>query len=317
MLLLYGLKHCKVCSQICSFFQMGVIIAAVIILVKVTDGQKTCSQIRDFTIVYPDGQETCRRCPKCPPGQGLQVQCGSKVPNGTSTDCKPCKVNKTYSDSYDSSTCKPCNQCGLKNVLQHCTPWQNRKCSTSCPPEHYLDNHDDCTKCYFCCDNVPEHMRVKKCKDLGLPRNMQCERTQKNEVCKALSELTTTKPQINTTPQTIVTTGKEQSTAMKETTTSFYSGHISSLSLHLLTNFGKPTPAEAERDKKTPPAKDESDKSGWIMLIILIIVLVGVFAGGVVSSKKINSKTSDDAEQMGNNSICCDNLNSSYSPNLC
>jgi len=34
-------------------------------------------------------------------------------------------------------------------------------------------------------------------------------------------------------------------------------------------------------------------------LIILIIVLVGVFAGGVVSSKKINSKTSDDTEQMG------------------
>ena len=287
---------------------MGVIIAVAFILVKVTEGGRPCSQIRDITIVYPDGQETCLACPKCPPGQGLQVQCGSKVPNGTSTDCKPCKVNKTYSDSHDSSTCKPCNQCGLKNILQNCTQWQNRKCGTSCPPEHYLDNHDDCTKCYFCCDDVPEHMRLKKCKDLGMPRNMQCERTCKNEMCKAFSQLTTTKPQINTTStQLMVTTEKERSTAMKETPTSFNSGYSSNLSSYLLTNFGKPAIALAERDTKTPPAKDESDKSSWItlliILIIFIIALVVVIAVAMVISKKTNSKNSD-AEKMGNYSVC-------------
>ena len=271
--------------------------------------------------MYPDGQETCRRCPKCPPGQGLQVHCGSKVPNGTSTDCEPCKVNKTYSDSYDSSTCKPCNQCGLKNVLQHCTPLQNRKCGTSCPPEHYLDNHDDCTKCYFCCGDVPEHMRLKKCKDLGMPKNMQCERTGKNEVCKALSEppVTTTKPRINTTTQTIGTTEKEQSTAVKGTITSpSNSGYSSSLPSKLLTDFGKPAIALAEKNAKTSPAKDESDNSSWITLLIImisfIILLAAVIAGAWFISKKTNIKKSD-AEQMGNYSVCYDNLHSSYSAN--
>ena len=121
-------------------------ITAVLISILQVDSARTiCSQFTHYTMFNssnPNAKETCRQCPKCPPGQGLLIQCGSRVPVGTTTDCQPCEANKTYSDGYDLSHCKPCNLCGLKEVVQDCTPRQNRKCG-GCPPGYYLEPHLD------------------------------------------------------------------------------------------------------------------------------------------------------------------------------
>lgn len=150
-----------------------------------------CHQPTEFTKFdqnNPEGPVTCKTCPRCPAGQGLPVPCGSRVPIGTPTDCVPCKANETYSESEDVSHCKACNICGKKVVLQQCTLKQNRKCG-GCRPGYYLDHLDECKECHYCCDDVSEQDRLQKCKDLGLPRNLWCEATDVNKLCKMQASL--------------------------------------------------------------------------------------------------------------------------------
>ena len=111
------------------------------ILVTLVKTTESCST-KEFTLYdpnNPDAQETCKRCQTCPPGQGLEKQCGSRVPYGTSTGCKPCVYSETYSEKNDTSHCKPCNQCGFKTELQKCTPWQNSRCAATCRSGYYMD----------------------------------------------------------------------------------------------------------------------------------------------------------------------------------
>ena len=108
---------------------------------------KRCSLARNLVIVYPHdsgAKKECRPCPDCPEGQGLSPQCGSQISNDTKIECKPCQVNKTYSDSHGIGSCSPCNECGLKNVLQPCTLYQNRKCGKDCPKGYFLNDNEDC-----------------------------------------------------------------------------------------------------------------------------------------------------------------------------
>ena len=100
-----------------------------------------CSQTAEFTIFDPNNQnaETCQRCPICPPGKGVSVQCGSRVKNGTYIGCQNCE-NGTYSDDYDKSDCKSCNRCGQKITERPCTAKQNSICSTKvCNDGYYMD----------------------------------------------------------------------------------------------------------------------------------------------------------------------------------
>ena len=111
------------------------------ILVTLLKTTESCST-KEFTLYdpnNPDALETCKRCQTCPPGQGLEKQCGSRVPYGTSTGCKPCVYNETYSEKNDTSHCKPCNQCGFKTELQKCTPWQNSRCAATCRSGYIMD----------------------------------------------------------------------------------------------------------------------------------------------------------------------------------
>jgi len=167
----------------------------------------TCPQLTHFTISYPSNphaKETCRICPKCPPGHGLPVQCGSRVSNFTSTDCEQCIENKTYSEENDISECKSCNDCARRNVLRMCSKLNNSKCGT-CLPEYYLDSQvDDCKKCSFCCKDALEHEHLRQCKALGMPRHMQCEDTDKNRKCEIqallLRSTTTSRPLVTVSP---------------------------------------------------------------------------------------------------------------------
>ena len=141
-----------------------------------------CSR-REFTICYPNGNKTCQKCPKCPAGHGLPIHCGFTVLNGTSTECIQCVANLTYSLTHDSSTCRPCRDpCGGKKMLTECTATQNRKCDSTCQdPNYYLNSDNECRECYFCCDTVSEGERLQQCKNIGMPRNKQCEKTTKNK----------------------------------------------------------------------------------------------------------------------------------------
>ena len=168
-----------------------------------------CSQLTHFTIFYPSNphaKETCRICPKCPPGYGLPVQCGSRVSNFTSTDCEQCMEGKTYSEKNDISECKSCNDCKGRNVLQKCSKLNNGKCGT-CLPEYYSDSEvDDCKKCSFCCEDALEHEHLRQCKALGMPWHMQCEDTNKNRKCKILLNSTTTsRPLVTVSPTSKLT----------------------------------------------------------------------------------------------------------------
>ncbi|XP_022805317.1 tumor necrosis factor receptor superfamily member 6-like, partial [Stylophora pistillata] len=132
----------------------------------VIGGPIRCSLVRNFLIYYPDdpgAEMECKACPECPLGLGLVPQCGTKITNYTTIKCEPCQQNKTYSDKHGIESCRSCHDCGLTNVIQQCTPSQNRKCGTECPERHYLDDNGFCQECYFCCPSVDETGRMKKC----------------------------------------------------------------------------------------------------------------------------------------------------------
>ena len=108
-----------------------------------------CSQTEEFTIFDPNNTnaETCQRCPICPPGKGVSVQCGTRVKNGTFIACQNCE-NGTYSDHYDRSHCMSCDRCGHRITLKECTAKQNSICSTKdCIAGYYMDSTvDDCKR---------------------------------------------------------------------------------------------------------------------------------------------------------------------------
>ena len=128
----------KICLVLASFF---------IISLMITPAKARCSPTKEITLFDPNNtnSETCKRCPKCPRGKGLSVQCGSRVENGTFIGCQNCE-NGTYSDHYDRSDCKSCDRCGHRITLKECTAKQNSICSTKdCIAGYYMDSMvDDC-----------------------------------------------------------------------------------------------------------------------------------------------------------------------------
>ena len=115
-------------------------------MASVVEGQSPCSLAKNFWIVNSSGEFIeCRPCPDCPEGLGLNIQCGSSITSHTKIECVQCKETKTYSDSHGVESCKPCQNCGRRNVLQECTSVQNRKCDRKCPKGYFFDGHiTDC-----------------------------------------------------------------------------------------------------------------------------------------------------------------------------
>ena len=130
----------------------------------------------------------CKACSKCPEGTGLTPLCGSKISNYTIIKCEPCRENATFSDTHSIESCRPCHDCGLRNIIQQCTLYQNRRCGNKCPERHFLGDNGFCHECYFCCSNIPESSRLKNCKDIGMSRDWQCLKSQTNGLCKEIRE---------------------------------------------------------------------------------------------------------------------------------
>ena len=142
-----------------------------------------------------------------------------KITQYTTIRCEACQQGKTFSDRHGVESCKPCHDCGLKNVIQQCTPTQNLKCGTECPERHYLDNKGFCQECYFCCPSVNETGRVKKCKEIGMGEDWQCLKNHQNKLCKEALE-NSTEASVDTTNATAVTIPDHNFKANKTESTS-------------------------------------------------------------------------------------------------
>lgn len=165
---------------------------------KPLPGCSQTSEIERYDPTDPGAENiTCIRCPECPEGQGLFPQCGSRVTKDIKIECIQCQANESYSNTHGIESCKACHECGLKNVIQHCTPNKNRICGTECPQRYFLDHNHICQECYFCCDSVSEAQRRQGCKDIGMSRNWQCDKTEQNQRCKEASTKKHLKPQVH------------------------------------------------------------------------------------------------------------------------
>lgn len=277
------------CSVLLLGFQVAVLLLCFVATSLASD-QRKCHQLSEFTFYdrnNPEGPVTCKTCPRCPAGQGLPVQCGSRVPIGTPTDCVHCKANETYSESEDVSHCKSCHICGKKVVLQQCTPKQNRKCG-DCPKAYYLDHVDECKECHFCCNNVSEQdlLHVQQCKDLGLPKRQWCKATDANRLCKmqaslvnatAVSPTATVPPPAkmdNTTVSAVVPTGGN--TATQNSTAELSKPKPTHRNnTQIIVNF----PSDADQDlngRNSQQSKDGHSNKKYNIAIIVIGCIAGV-----------------------------------------
>ena len=79
-------------------------------------------------MLFPKGIE-CRNCPECPEGLGLVPQCGSRITTDEAVECTECQEGKSYSDSHDISSCKPCTICDPnEETISPCTRTKNAIC---------------------------------------------------------------------------------------------------------------------------------------------------------------------------------------------
>lgn len=255
-----------------------------------------CLQRSHIELYYPTdpgAENTCVPCPECPEGQGLTPQCGSKVPNYTKIECIQCQANVSYSSSHGIESCKACQDCDLKNVIQHCSPDKNRICGTKCPQGYFLDDNQICQECYFCCGNVSEAQRRQRCKDIGMSRDWQCEKTRQNQRCyedlKKVTTLPSTKSTADTAPHDHNTMTKKHSqlqvhdTAnnIANLTTKSFTGSKSTQhgSTPIPSHEGKVTMSPTNDDSRSaiPETKRENGQEKHVA------ANVGPVMGGVVS----------------------------------
>ena len=160
-----------------SFYCLQVFVL-VICWIAILDAKSNNSTLEKYTIVSHDGTFiTHRDCPFCHLGQGLTVQCGSVIKIGTEIDCKLCVANETFNDE-DKPTkklCSPCETHQNRDILENCTPTQNRKYG-NCSKGFYLSKiTKDCMKCSCCPKGDHDKNWVEKCANDDMPENMQCE----------------------------------------------------------------------------------------------------------------------------------------------
>lgn len=121
------------------------------------------------------------KCPECPQGSGLIVQCGSTISEDIPIKCVPCVKGVNYSNTHDYSTCKSCKNCiKNENKTGKCTPEEDTtECLGTCYNGFYMhmdNNTRICHPCSGCCNNKKIY-HEKQCEDSGLPPNQQCRKS--------------------------------------------------------------------------------------------------------------------------------------------
>ena len=109
----------------------------------------------EFEMVGPF-ESLCLPCPICPPGLGLSPPCGSLVSAGTYISCKPCEAGKTFSSTFDDTSCKRCSQCAQnETVVKPCALFSDVVCSRCSQPNQIIwissrrEKHE-CLDCPIC-----------------------------------------------------------------------------------------------------------------------------------------------------------------------
>ncbi|XP_068697811.1 uncharacterized protein [Montipora foliosa] len=125
-------------------------------------------------ILFPKGIE-CRNCPECPEGLGLVPQCGSRITTDEAVECTECQEGKSYSDTHDISSCKPCTICDPnEETISPCTRTKNAICG-KCNAGYYRAVTGDCQPCSWCCAGSRDDDKERECMEQsGFPANRVC-----------------------------------------------------------------------------------------------------------------------------------------------
>jgi len=129
----------------------------------------------DITILDPavNGYH-CKKCPTCPAGEGLSVNCGDVITSQTPVKCQRCVIGETYSGANEPGACKICHNCDeLQETIKPCTLTSNAVCG-NCTQGAYFDNNlGKCERCSPCCNDDRDKLEPG-CKVAGVAANMQC-----------------------------------------------------------------------------------------------------------------------------------------------
>ncbi|XP_074620698.1 uncharacterized protein LOC141879336 isoform X2 [Acropora palmata] len=108
-----------------------------------------------MTVQWPNGTfKQCLHCEECHPGRGLYPhKCGDTVTFPVIIHCKKCDSGKTFSDTYDTSSCKLCHSCAEHEVVtKKCTLSSDTKCNKTCNSGYFFSKPQQiCQTCSHCC----------------------------------------------------------------------------------------------------------------------------------------------------------------------
>ncbi|XP_066288229.1 uncharacterized protein [Branchiostoma lanceolatum] len=128
---------------------------------------------RKYKTVDSDGRLVCKNCSKCPPGQGVSVECTEHA----DTVCEPCVAGETFSGTSSSwRRCEQCSVCATHELTKReCTPTKNRKCGICVIGYFYDDITGDCDRCSWCFPEYPNIAdRQDECDVTGVKPGFQC-----------------------------------------------------------------------------------------------------------------------------------------------
>ena len=115
-------------------------------ILKVNATPLLCRGRNRFVFTKTDGQQTCRRCRKCPRGYGIVQRCNTSK----DTVCKICPEG-TFSRKRGNK-CKPCKSCPFDSeMVRPCSPFLNAKCKRRrCKKGSYMSESNKCQPCAVC-----------------------------------------------------------------------------------------------------------------------------------------------------------------------
>lgn len=138
---------------------------------------------KQYIIVTETLSRTCYDCPHCGVSQGLYPKCQSVLSSKKQSKCQSCIPGKNYSDTTDSSSCKPCKVCGVgKKIERSCNATHDTLCG-DCDRGFYNESVGAnkeviCQPCSYCCGDSKDII-IPECKAQGMRKNMQCAYTTK------------------------------------------------------------------------------------------------------------------------------------------
>ena len=150
----------------------------------------------EYTVDYANGTIACDKCPLCWKGTGLVYECaGSTLGANDTRQCVPCPNGTYNSISLARVICNLCNEHEHRKVTRNCTSTHDREYGKCVTGFHWV-KEGRCEIC-SCCAQGNKQV-IQKCKDDGLPANMQCRKVPGQDCAVSTTALpSTAKPTSN------------------------------------------------------------------------------------------------------------------------